>query len=393
VSKEPKDSSRIIILRSLIFRTFFLVIASIWHPLRKSYKYVDWGWARFLAPRYSDDLKEVLQRAKRLAKKHRLHHVSDRALLQSLLENSRLFSRSDALLRTLGAKPPLLKKAVKELPWHPQAAHNSLEDAEQANPNRKIGVEHLLTALSESPDPDVNRFMRQFDLTPEHLPGGVNRVEKRRLKRATLFFVRELVEVAVVVLFFLVVIKEGLGDLRLIPSESMLPLLQVQDRIVIEKLTRWWRPVERGDVLVFYPPMTRLYNDPMSMLLRSTGISNLIYQKEDQIDVAYIKRVVGLPGDTVEVRPGQGVLVNGQWLKEPYVYENANSCTFVHPVSLCGPVTVPEGYYYMMGDNRNQSSDSRYWGFQPQERVIGRAVFRIWPLPRLGPLPAATDAS
>jgi signal peptidase I len=205
--------------------------------------------------------------------------------------------------------------------------------------------------------------------------------------RHTLFYAKELTEVVLFVLIFLVLIKSFIGELRLIPSESMVPILKVEDRVVIERLTRWFRPYERGDILVFYPPMTELKNDPWSVFLRLTGFSGLVYKKEDYLDVAYIKRLIGLPGDTVEVKPGVGVFVNGKMLDEPYVREIANSCSMVAPVPVCAPIKVPAGQYYFMGDNRNQSADSRYWGFESEDRVIGRAVFRIWPPNRMGPLP------
>jgi signal peptidase I len=204
--------------------------------------------------------------------------------------------------------------------------------------------------------------------------------------RNTLFLVREIGEVAFVVLLMLIVIKEGFGELRLIPSESMLPLLQIEDRIVIEKVTRWWRPYQRGDILVFYPPTTILKNDPLSWVLRATGFSGFIFPKESNIDVAYIKRLIGEPGDKIQVVPNEGVFVNGQRLHEPYVMELAQSCTQVLPTQYCGTITVPRDSYFLMGDNRNQSADSRFWGFEPKERVIGRAVFRLWPLNRMGPL-------
>ena len=84
--------------------------------------------------------------------------------------------------------------------------------------------------------------------------------------------------------------------------------------------------------------------------------------------------------------------MNGKKLNEPYVNDIANTCTFVRPDPVCGPVKVPEGSYYMMGDNRNLSLDSRYWGFAREDRVIGRAVFRIWPPQRIGTIPSADYA-
>src|SRR5699024_1297078 len=140
------------------------------------------------------------------------------------------------------------------------------------------------------------------------------------------------------VLFFLILIKSFVGELRLIPSESMVPGLQVADRLVIERVTRWTRPYHRGDILVFYPPMTQLKNDHVSLFLRLTGFSGLMYKKEDNIDVAYIKRLIGLPGDTVNVKPGVGVFVNGKKLDETYVNEVADTCTLMRPEPYCGSV-------------------------------------------------------
>jgi signal peptidase I len=250
----------------------------------------------------------------------------------------------------------------------------------------RVDVPELMKALLRSPDPRVRQWMQQHQVTDAMIDTATHTVQKNRPRTRFWFLAREIGETLLMVFAFFVLIREGLGEMRLIPSESMLPMLQVNDRIVLEKLTRWWRPYQRGDVLVFYPPMTRLPSDPLSIFLRISNLSTYFYKKEDQIDVAYIKRLVGLPGDRIEVRPGQGVWVNGQRLNEPYVTQAADTCTFTGPNELCGPITVPEGYFFMMGDNRPASSDSRYWGFQPVGRVIGRAVFRIWPPHRLGEL-------
>ena len=206
--------------------------------------------------------------------------------------------------------------------------------------------------------------------------------------------VRELVEIVVITLVMVTLIRSFLGETRLIPSESMLPGLQIGDRLVVEKVSHWVRPIKRGDILVFYPPEpeSMVYHDPWSTFLRVTGISGILYGQKDstsKIDRAYIKRVVGLPGDIVNVIPGQGVYINAQKYNEPYISELSQTCTFI---SFCGPVRVPDGQYYMMGDNRNHSMDSRYWGFLPKDRVVGRAWLRLWPLPdRFGVLPFIPD--
>jgi signal peptidase I len=98
---------------------------------------------------------------------------------------------------------------------------------------------------------------------------------------------------------------------------------------------------------------------------------------KQQYKDAFIKRVIGLPGETVEVKNGQ-VIINGETISENYIAEE--------PQYNWGPQTVPENSYLVLGDNRNNSFDSHSWGFVPQENIIGRAIVRFWPLNRLGGL-------
>ncbi len=146
---------------------------------------------------------------------------------------------------------------------------------------------------------------------------------------------------------------------RWIPSGSMLPTLQLQDRILVEKLRpRLGRPLPLGSIVVFHAPpaLVEAGYDPKAAL---------------------IKRVVGEPGDRMEVQGGQlwrnGSPVAEPWLAEPIDYR-------------FGPVTVPEGHLMVLGDNRNASFDSHLWGPLPEQEVIGTAVLRYWPLNRLGPI-------
>ncbi|KZR87417.1 Signal peptidase I P [Synechococcus sp. MIT S9509] len=150
---------------------------------------------------------------------------------------------------------------------------------------------------------------------------------------------------------------------RWIPSGSMLPTLQLQDRILVEKLRPRFdrarhQPLPLNSIVVFRvpEPLVQAGYDP---------------------DSALIKRVVGRPGDLLEVRDGQlrrnGEAVNEPWLNEAINYEMA-------------PVTVPEDELWVMGDNRNASLDSHLWGPLPQADVIGTAILRYWPLSRFGPI-------
>ena len=149
-------------------------------------------------------------------------------------------------------------------------------------------------------------------------------------------------------------IRTLVAEARYIPSSSMEPTLEINDRLIIEKISYRFRTPQRGDVVVFSP------TDKL---------------KEQNFKDAFIKRVIGLPGDTVEVK-GETVLVNGNALREKYIEESPNY--------QYGPVTVPDDEYLVLGDNRNNSYDSHYWGFVPRENLIGRAVVRFWPPNRLG---------
>ena len=148
-------------------------------------------------------------------------------------------------------------------------------------------------------------------------------------------------------------VRTFVAEARYIPSESMLPTLKINDRLLIEKVGYRFTTPERGDIVVFSPTET----------LRDNGY-----------DQAFIKRVIGLPGETITVSGGV-VTVDGQPLSENYLADE--------PDYDFGPVTVPEGHYLVLGDNRNNSYDSHHWGFLPRQNIIGRAAVRFWPLGRM----------
>ena len=150
-----------------------------------------------------------------------------------------------------------------------------------------------------------------------------------------------------------------------IPTGSMENNLLIGDHLLVNKF-------------VFAPTMTGL--ERTLLPIDPVGRGNIIvfkYPEEPERD--FIKRVVGLPGDTLEVR-NKRVYVNGTMLNEPYVHylvppdEEGSGGEFDVRVQY-GPVTVPPGHYFMMGDNRDNSQDSRYWGFMPQEYIKGKALF------------------
>ena len=189
---------------------------------------------------------------------------------------------------------------------------------------------------------------------------------------------KESIETIVFVVVMVIIIRFFIGEIRWIPSSSMEPTLTVGDRLFIERVTRFYKKPTRGDIVVFYPPMTQLQNTPLKVFQRLTGF----FCK----DIAYIKRIVAKGGDKVEVKKVKDnkykVVVNGKELKEDYILNDFDYIE-CNDKMYCGPMTVPEGHYFLLGDNRGNSQDSRFWGFLKEDRVIGRAIVIFWPLNRL----------
>ncbi len=170
------------------------------------------------------------------------------------------------------------------------------------------------------------------------------------------------------------------AEARYIPSGSMEPTLQIDDRLIVDKVSYRVSNPQRGDIVVF---------DPTETLKKK-------YNAKD----AFIKRVIGLPGDVVEVRNDQ-VTINGKSLKENYP-------SAVHPDQMTeiyaklqqknpnaggwspdakGPDwkgKVPAGEYLVLGDHRSNSLDGRAWGFVPKDKIVGKAIFKFWPVNRTG---------
>jgi len=164
------------------------------------------------------------------------------------------------------------------------------------------------------------------------------------------------VKTAVVALAISMLFRTFIAEPRWIPSLSMYPGLLVGDHVVVEKLSYLVREPQRGEVVVFHPP---------------TALQQAGYERED----ALIKRVLALPGDKVAVHDGR-LYVNGEAIEESYIAEK--------PAYDLPEVTVPPGAVMVFGDNRNNSFDSHVWGFLPESDIIGHAVFRFWPINRIG---------
>ncbi|ACK68993.1 signal peptidase I [Gloeothece citriformis PCC 7424] len=163
-------------------------------------------------------------------------------------------------------------------------------------------------------------------------------------------------QIVIIALVLAFVIRAFVAEPRYIPSDSMLPTLETGDRLVVEKISYRFHPPQKGDIIVFEPPV------------------QLQLQGYDHTQ-AFIKRVIGTSGHVISVVNGT-VYLDNQPLEETYIFEEPNYTLL--------PVKVPEGKLFVMGDNRNNSNDSHVWGFLPETNVIGRAVWRFWPLNRLG---------
>ncbi len=140
-----------------------------------------------------------------------------------------------------------------------------------------------------------------------------------------------------------------------VEGTSMLPRLENEERIFVNKFTYYFNSIQRGDIVVFWFP-----KDPSK---------------------SFIKRVIGLPGDRIRMDEQGQLYINGQPVDEPYLSPDHNKAP--NPIT---ERTIDQHYYFVMGDNRDASNDSRAWGLVPEKYIYGKAMFRYWPLSRVGAL-------
>ncbi|MDQ3538379.1 MAG: signal peptidase I [Actinomycetota bacterium] len=187
-------------------------------------------------------------------------------------------------------------------------------------------------------------------------------------------------------------LKTFLVQAFFIPSASMEPTLLIGDRVLVNKVVYRLREPRRGEIVVFSDQdafgATQEPANPLLRFVRSIG-SGLGLAAPDEKD--FIKRIMGLPGETIGVRDGV-IHIDGKPLPETPTGEGGYLSS--RDLSDFGPVTVPEGEYFMMGDNRANSSDSRFGlGTIPRQDIVGRAFVTIWPLTRLSTLGKVSYAS
>jgi signal peptidase I len=198
---------------------------------------------------------------------------------------------------------------------------------------------------------------------------------KKQTARGSLI---ELVTIVAVALGLALGIQAFLVKPFRIPSESMEPTLDVGQRVLVDRVSFRFGNPDRGDIVVFKPPkgaddnICGVRHSSQTSCPRPTGARS---------DTNFIKRVVAVGGDHLKVIAGR-VYIDGRRQKEP----------FIRPDAQCGicnlpqEITIPKGYYFMMGDNRGESADSREWGPVPKKWMIGRAFATYWPPKRIGTL-------
>lgn len=222
------------------------------------------------------------------------------------------------------------------------------------------------------------------------IPPGEGEAQSQT-KRGALSFLKELPVLIVLALVIAIIIKTFVAQAFYIPSASMEPTLQVGDRVLVNKVTYRFREPERGEVVVFKDP----YGDPCevgeeeplpaecdrSVVRRAVDWVGELFGLPTGPSKDFIKRVVALPGETVEIREGT-VHIDGDPVEFPSTREQGPQ----EDMYNMPPFEVPEGEYYVLGDNRSNSSDSRVFEGIDADSVVGRAFVVIWPPNRLSGL-------
>lgn len=170
-----------------------------------------------------------------------------------------------------------------------------------------------------------------------------NEVPRKKKKKSA---VMEIVESVAIAVLLAVIIRMFVFQPFIIPTGSMEPTIKIGDRIMVSKFAYQFGEPSHGDIVVFRPPF-----DP---------------------ERVFVKRLIGTGGDTLEIRDSK-LYINGKLVPQDYLPQDMRFQDF-------GPVQVPPGNYFMMGDNRNNSDDSRVWGNLPEKNIIGKAVMIYWPI-------------
>ncbi len=216
----------------------------------------------------------------------------------------------------------------------------------------------------------------------------------------------ELVVIVAVALGLALLIQAFIVKPFRIPSPSMVPTLEIGERVLVNRLDGRFGTPERGDITVFKPPAGADEDNTVDCGVQNGQeyLPGKVYVDGNGTDDGakmacpkptpgksadnYIKRVVGMPGDRLKIIRGN-VYINGKQLDEPYVNKTdscAEPATFTETCTFSLDITILPGHYFMMGDNRNNSTDSRFWGPVPEQNIVGEAFATYWPPRDIGTL-------
>ena len=204
---------------------------------------------------------------------------------------------------------------------------------------------------------------------------------ERKKKSAGSSFL-ELIVIVIVALGLALLVQAFVVKPYRIPSESMVPTLEVGQRVLVNRVTGRLGSPSVGDITVFNPPNGAERPPLDQCAVRPPRGAACDTPTSVRSDVNFIKRIVGGPGDTIAVRGGR-VIRNGKPADEPFISDTCATGAGA-ACDLPVPIKVPPGHWFMMGDNRGQSDDSRFWGPVPEAWIIGPAFATYWPPDRIG---------
>ncbi|KAF0091355.1 MAG: signal peptidase I [Fusobacteria bacterium] len=191
-----------------------------------------------------------------------------------------------------------------------------------------------------------------------------------------------IIKIIIIALMINIIIKAFLVRTYTVDSSSMETTLMVNDKVITEVVTKYFTEPKRGDIIVFVYPETDIANSKQTLRRNPIDYMQYVFQLlikgqlpvDDEIE--YVKRVIGLPGDTINIK-NNTVYVNDLAIEEPYLDDNV--FTNISSSVLSFPFKVPQGQYFVMGDNRENSADSRQWGTVPEENIIGKSILIYYP--------------
>ncbi len=191
-----------------------------------------------------------------------------------------------------------------------------------------------------------------------------------------------ILKIVIIALMINIIIKAFLVRTYTVDSSSMETTLMVNDKVITEVVTKFFIKPKRGDIIVFVYPETDVANSKQTLRRNPIDYAQYVFKflQKGQLpvddEIEYVKRVIGLPGDTINIK-NNTVFVNDVAIDEPYL--NDNVFTNNSGSILSFPFKVPEGQYFVMGDNRENSADSRQWGTVPEENIIGKSILIYYP--------------